>query len=320
MERDAIIGHGISDFLRESLMKRADGYTTILCNGCGTIPIYNEKDHLYICPMCDGPIGYIGDTANTLEIIPPMKRSVVSFSKVEIPYAFKVLEQEMNAYLNMGMRVLTTNDVEHFRKPPIKELTADQQRVLLEGKLPDRILPETEIPEFLPEPEEPEVRLEDLEALGAIEKEPEPERKTQLRASDDPGVFMKMGNMNLMMSQPQMQQQMQQQMQPLSQMQQMQPLSQMQQMQSMPQMYQQMQPQMQSMPQMQFDDSDTIPYSDASQPPYQQSQPPYQQSQQGVNVQTSSLGCTSFYATGCSYADDSSCCSRSSFNNCSRYE
>ena len=259
MERDAIIGHGIADFLRESLMKRADGYTTILCNGCGTIPIYNEKDRLYICPMCDGPISYIGDTANTLEIIPPMKRSVVSFSKVEMPYAVKVLEQEMNAYLNMGMRFLTTNDVEHFRKPPIAELTEDQQRVLLEGKLPDRILPETEIPEFLPAPEEPEVRPEDLEALGAIEKEePKPQEllKPLATASNEPGVIMKMGNMNLMMAQSQ--------------------------------------PMMQSQPMesLEDDDSDDIPFSQApvqqlqSQPQYQQQQ--QQSQQQSVNVQTSS--------------------------------
>lgn len=262
MERDAIIGHGIADFLRESLMKRADGYTTILCNGCGTIPIYNEKDRLYICPMCDGPIGYIGDTANTLEIIPPMKRSVVSFSKVEMPYAVKVLEQEMNAYLNMGMRFLTTNDVEHFRKPPIAELTEDQQRVLLEGKLPDRILPETQIPEFLPAPEEPEVRPEDLEALGAIEKE-EPELKPKPQsllkplatASDEPGVIMKMGNMNLMMAQSQPMQS-----QPL---------------------------QSQPMQSLEDDDSDDIPFSQAPvQQLQQQSQPQYQQ--QSVNVQTSS--------------------------------
>jgi DNA-directed RNA polymerase II subunit RPB2 len=255
MERDAIIGHGIADFLRESLMKRADGYTTILCNGCGTIPIYNEKDRLYICPMCDGPIGYIGDTANTLEIIPPMKRSVVSFSKVEMPYAVKVLEQEMNAYLNMGMRFLTTNDVEHFRKPPIAELTEDQQRVLLEGRLPDRILPETEIPEFLPAPEEPEVRPEDLEALGAIEKEePEPKPQELLKplatASNEPGVIMKMGNMNLMMAQSQP-------------------------MQSQP---------LQPMQSLEDDDSDDIPFSQA---PVQQLQSQPQQ-QQSVNVQTSS--------------------------------
>ena len=143
MEVHAVLGHGISDFLRESLMKRADGYSTIICNGCGTIPIYNEKEGLTICPSCDGPVKYIGETANTLEILPPTKRSVATFSKVEIPYAFKLLDQEMGAYLNMGMRVLTEKDVKHFRGPPLGELTADEDERLLSTTLPERVLLDT---------------------------------------------------------------------------------------------------------------------------------------------------------------------------------
>lgn len=45
MERDALVGHGITSFLNESIMKRADGSSAIVCNGCGTIPIYNEKEN-----------------------------------------------------------------------------------------------------------------------------------------------------------------------------------------------------------------------------------------------------------------------------------
>ena len=171
MERDAILGHGIADFLRESLMKRSDGYETIVCNGCGTIPIYNEKEGLTICPMCDGPVKYIGETANTLEILPPLKRSVATFSKIEIPYAFKVLDQEMNAYLNMGMRVLTDLDVKHFRGPRGGELTADEEERLLSTVLPERVLLDTEVPEMIPEAEEEEVKPEDLTALGLTKEE-----------------------------------------------------------------------------------------------------------------------------------------------------
>jgi hypothetical protein len=167
MERDAILGHGIADFLRESIMKRADGYSTIVCNGCGNIPIYNEKEGLAICPSCDGPVRFIGDTANTLEILPPLKRSVATFSKIEIPYAFKLLEQEMNGYLNMGMRVLTEKDVKHFRQDGVAELTADEEERLLSTALPERVLLDTEVPEMIPKAEEPEVKLEDLTALGA---------------------------------------------------------------------------------------------------------------------------------------------------------
>jgi DNA-directed RNA polymerase II subunit RPB2 len=173
MERDAILGHGIADFLRESIMKRSDGYETIVCNGCGTIPIYNEREGLTICTMCDGPVKYIGETANTLEILPPLKRSVATFSKIEIPYAFKLLDQEMNAYLNMGMRVLTDKDVKHFRGPPQGELTADEEERLLSTVLPQRVLLDTEVPEMIQAPEEPEVKPEDLTALGLTKEEEE---------------------------------------------------------------------------------------------------------------------------------------------------
>lgn len=175
MERDAILGHGIADFLRESIMKRADGYSTIVCNGCGNIPIYNEKEGLAICPSCDGPVKFIGETANTLEILPPLKRSVATFSKIEIPYAFKLLEQEMNGYLNMGMRVLTEKDVKHFRQDGVAELTADEEERLLSTALPERVLLDTEVPEMIPKAEEPEVKLEDLTALGATAPEIAPE-------------------------------------------------------------------------------------------------------------------------------------------------
>ena len=171
MERDAILGHGIASFLRESVMKRADGYETIICNGCGTIPIYNEKEKLTICPMCDGPVRYIGETATNLEILPPLKKSVATFSKVEIPYAFKLLEQEMNAYMNMGMRVLTEADVKKFRGSRVEELAADEEERLLSMAIPERVLLDTEVPEtIIPEPE-PEIEEDDLRALGAIAPE-----------------------------------------------------------------------------------------------------------------------------------------------------
>jgi hypothetical protein len=173
MERDAILGHGISGFLQESIMKRADGYSTIVCNGCGNIPIYNERQDLTICPTCDGPVKYIGSTASNLEILPPLKRSVATFSKINIPYAFKLLDQEMNGYLNMGMRVLTEADVKHFRGPPLGELAADEAERLLSTVLPEKILLATEVPAMIVPEEQPEVGPENLAALGLSAEEEE---------------------------------------------------------------------------------------------------------------------------------------------------
>jgi len=167
MERDAIVAHGVSGFLRESMMKRADGYETYYCNGCGTIPIYNEKDGMFICSMCDGPVQFVGETAANLDILPPVKRSLTTFSKVEIPYALKLLDQELATYLNMSMRVLTDKDMTRLRGPALEVLGADTQREILAAPLPDRILLDTTVPELIPQEEPAEASLEDLAALGA---------------------------------------------------------------------------------------------------------------------------------------------------------
>lgn len=171
MERDAILGHGVMDFTRETYMKRADEYQTWVCNGCGLIPIYNEPKRLFVCPSCDGPVRFIGDSAETLELLPPNKRSLVTFSKVEIPYAMKLLDQETAFFLNMSTRMLTDKGVKRLRGAPIVELTADQQAAALSAALPERVLPETAVPEMLVPKEEQEARPEDLEAMGAVAPE-----------------------------------------------------------------------------------------------------------------------------------------------------
>lgn len=111
MERDAISAHGVSLFLQESMMKRSDGTNFWVCNGCGTIPIYNEKDKLFVCPSCDGPVEFSGSTAETLTLVQPLKRSRVTFSKVEIPYALKLLDQEVTTYTGSGLRFITEKSV-----------------------------------------------------------------------------------------------------------------------------------------------------------------------------------------------------------------
>ena len=171
MERDAIVGHGIMDFVRESYMKRADAYTTFVCNSCGTIPIYNESKKLYVCSMCDGPVRFIGDSATNMELLPPANRSAVTFSKVEIPYATKLLDHELAFFLNMSMRMMTDHDVTHLRGAPLVELTADQQRAALAAKLPERTLLDTAIPERLEKKDDIKIRPEDLSALGMGEED-----------------------------------------------------------------------------------------------------------------------------------------------------
>ena len=155
MERDAITGHGISGFVQESMMKRSDGTSFYVCNGCGTIPIYNEKQNLYICSMCDGPIQFSGETANNLEPIPPIVRSAATFSKIEMPYATKLFMQEMGFFMNIGLRMLTTHDVTKIstEKLQIDVEEEDGIRENITLPLPTIIYPEINIPEEIKAPE-----------------------------------------------------------------------------------------------------------------------------------------------------------------------
>ena len=115
MDRDAINGHAISSFLKESYMERSDGAKIPICISCGTVPIYNPRLNITLCSLCDGPLQYIGDTVNNLELLPPLGRPKSRIVEVEIPYATKLLAQEQEGFLNVSMRFITTNGVECLR-------------------------------------------------------------------------------------------------------------------------------------------------------------------------------------------------------------
>jgi DNA-directed RNA polymerase II subunit RPB2 len=149
MERDAIIAHGVSSFLQESMMKRSDGSTFYICNGCGTIPIYNERQGLYLCSLCDGPIQFSGDTTSSLDPIPPNKRSTTSFSKVEMPYATKLFSQEMATFMNMSMRLLTTRDTMRLTGLETVADVAEVDAVAANQELRPIVYPSHHVPELV---------------------------------------------------------------------------------------------------------------------------------------------------------------------------
>jgi DNA-directed RNA polymerase II subunit RPB2 len=116
MERDAVLAHGVSLFLQESMMKRADGTSFWVCNGCGSIPIANERENLFVCSTCDGPVEFSGSTVETMTLIQPLKRSRVTFSKIEMPYALKLLDQELTTFMGSGMRFVTSKTVGRLKE------------------------------------------------------------------------------------------------------------------------------------------------------------------------------------------------------------
>jgi DNA-directed RNA polymerase II subunit RPB2 len=148
MDRDAIFAHGIADFAKESFMERSDKSEFIVCNGCGTIPLYNESQNFYLCPLCDGPVQYSGDTADTFEPIPPSVRSATSFSKIEIPYATKLFFQEMECFMNMAPRILTSRDTHHLKGIETLQKNTIINPAEFTKPLPMIQIPEVSVPEL----------------------------------------------------------------------------------------------------------------------------------------------------------------------------
>lgn len=99
MERDCIITHGASQFLRERMMESSDSYNINVCNDCGMIATrifqetnYKNRDNVintYECKVCENSSGV---------------------STVTLPYAYKLLTQELMA-MNILPRIKVKKDI-----------------------------------------------------------------------------------------------------------------------------------------------------------------------------------------------------------------
>tara|TARA_B100001094_G_C18120719_1_gene766693 strand:- start:28 stop:288 length:261 start_codon:yes stop_codon:yes gene_type:complete len=76
MERDCIISHGGAAFLKERLMDVSDAYTTCVCKTCGFMAVDDVQRNIMVCTHC---------------------KSRDNVEKVTIPYAFKLLTQELQS-------------------------------------------------------------------------------------------------------------------------------------------------------------------------------------------------------------------------------
>ena len=112
MERDAVVGHGMTNFLNDSMLTRGDEYYMAICNLTGLIAIYNENLNLFVSPMADGPIKFTGEYVDKLKI-EKMTKYGRSFSIVRVPYAFKLLLQELTT-LNIQIRIITDENIDQI--------------------------------------------------------------------------------------------------------------------------------------------------------------------------------------------------------------
>ena len=113
MERDAVISHGISEFLRESMMERGDKYSVAVCNNTGMLAIYNPSKNLFMSPMADGPVKFVTSLDGKDMNIENITRFGRNFSVVDVPYSFKLLLQELQT-CNIQMRLITEDNIEQI--------------------------------------------------------------------------------------------------------------------------------------------------------------------------------------------------------------
>jgi len=112
MERDGVIAHGAAGFLQESMLNRGDEYFMAVCNNTGTIAIYNNSQNLFLSPMSDGPIKFHTTIDKKLNI-ENISKYGRNFSVLRIPYAFKLLIQELQV-MNIQMRLITEDNIDQL--------------------------------------------------------------------------------------------------------------------------------------------------------------------------------------------------------------
>jgi DNA-directed RNA polymerase II subunit RPB2 len=95
MERDVMIAHGISKFCRERMFDVSDKYSVFVCKKCGMVASYN-----------DGNANAMYQNADTTIHLCKMCNNHTHFSKVEIPYAYKLMAQELQT-INVAPRLIT---------------------------------------------------------------------------------------------------------------------------------------------------------------------------------------------------------------------
>ena len=112
MERDGIMAHGLSYFLNESYMVRGDQYYMAICNKTGSIAVYNPDKNLFLSPFADGPLVFNRNVEGQ-EILDAISKFGRSFSLVRVPFALKLLIQELQV-MNIQMRIITEDNIDQL--------------------------------------------------------------------------------------------------------------------------------------------------------------------------------------------------------------
>ena len=85
MERDCVAAHGIADFTKERFNECSDAFRCFSCRECGLLAVANPVEGLWMCKGCN---------------------NTTNFSAIQIPYATKLLFQELET-MSISSRFIT---------------------------------------------------------------------------------------------------------------------------------------------------------------------------------------------------------------------
>ena len=112
MERDCVIANGMAAFLNDSMMTRGDAYEVAVDNASGLIAVYNPDKNIFLSPTIDGPLKFTKSVSDELSI-ENLSKYGKTFSVLKVPYAFKLLMQEL-ATMNVQMRIITEANIDQL--------------------------------------------------------------------------------------------------------------------------------------------------------------------------------------------------------------
>jgi hypothetical protein len=116
------------------MMDRGDKTRVSVCNNTGVVSIYNPSKNLYMSPMADGPVQFDVAADGSDMSLRMETNHGREFSVVEIPYAMKLMMQELQA-ANISVRVITEDNMSHM-----KSLTGSERNVKLLTRREDTTL------------------------------------------------------------------------------------------------------------------------------------------------------------------------------------
>lgn len=160
MERDGLVSHGAVSMLTESMMERSDKYFMAVCNKTGLIAVYNPDKNLFMSPMADGPLQFSGSLAEDNMAVERVTKHGRDFSIVRVPYALKLLIQELQT-INVVMRIITDENIDQienmsFSKHVLLDKSMKEYVEELDTKIEKSIKP-TEAPISEPESSSEEI-------------------------------------------------------------------------------------------------------------------------------------------------------------------